>query len=222
MKPMQYRKLADEVTDILRTMILTGELRSERTTQDELAKLLQVSTTPVRESLLRLAAEGFVQIQPNRSFKLLPITRNDIRDIYWIHATLAGELTARACEIADNSILDVLEKQESLFLECRQVNDTIGMEKANWQFHATINKAAESPKLLMMLLSSLRYIPDGFYALVKGWSSLSEQGHIDIIEAFRLHDPNKAREAAKSHVFEAGELLIDYFSSTGYWTSPSA
>ncbi len=219
---MQYRKLADEVTDVLRRMILTGELRSERTTQDELAKLLQVSTTPVRESLLRLAAEGFVQIQPNRSFKLIPITRDDIRDIYWIHATLAGELTARACETADNALLDILEKQESLFLECRQANDTTGMEKANWQFHATINKAAASPKLLMLLLSSLRYIPDGFYALVKGWSVLSEQGHVGIIEAFRLHDPSKAREAARSHVLDAGELLIDYFSSTGYWTDPSA
>ncbi len=222
MKPMQYRKLADEVTDVLRRMILTGELRSERTTQDELAKLLQVSTTPVRESLLRLAAEGFVQIQPNRSFKLIPITRNDIHDIYWIHATLAGELTARACERTDDALLDVLEKHESLFLGYRQANDTAGMERSNWQFHAAINKAAESPKLLMVLLSSLRYIPDGFYALVKGWPTLSEQGHIDIVEAFRLHDPGKAREAAKSHVIEAGQLLIDYFSSTGYWTNPSA
>src|SRR4051794_30349776 len=98
-RPRRWKKLTDEATSDLRRMILVGELRpGQRATQDELATLLDVSTMPVREALLRLVNEGFIETSPNRYYRVAPITKDDINDIYWMHSMLAGELTARACK----------------------------------------------------------------------------------------------------------------------------
>lgn len=214
--------MADQVADTLRMMILVGELLpGERITQDDLSRRLEVSTMPVREALLRLAAEGFVEAAPNRSFSVVHTTREDIRDIYWMHAMLAGELTARACRGADEPTLDGLRDCHDEYVAAVRDGDTARMETANWRFHKTINTAARSPKLLLVLRSTLRFIPDGFYGLVRDWPEVSNDGHRQILEAFERRDAEAARRAAEAHVRDAGELLISLFSSMGYWTRPA-
>jgi len=219
---IRRRKLSEEVAARLRRMILVGELApGSRTTQDELARLLDVSTTPVREALLGLAAQGFVETSPNRSFAVVRTTQDDVRDIYWLHATLAGELTSRACARADNEFVHTLGELRDRCEQAHQEGDTHRMEAANWNFHREINFIAGAPKLLLMLRTSLRFIPGGFYGLVPEWPDASANGHDDIIRAFEDRNPQAARAAAEAHVREAGELLTAYFSTTGYWTLPT-
>lgn len=215
------QKLGDQVARVLRRMILVGELRPGATTQEQLAMRLGVSTMPIREALLRLAAEGFIQAMPNRSFSVLPITRDDIRDVYWIHAKIAGELTARACSKVDEGTLAALRHHEESYLRLGREGSLVEMERANWEFHGIINSLANSPKLMFLLRTSLRYVPDGFYGLVPEWVAASERGHEEILAAFEKGNPEASREAAQAHVEEAGELLIKHFSATGYWTMPT-
>jgi len=219
---LRRRKLSDEVAARLRRMILIGELApGSHTTQDELARLLDVSTMPVREALLGLAAQGFVQARPNRSFAVVRTTPDDVRDIYWLHATLAGELTSRACARSDSEFLQTMRKLRDRCEHSHQEGDTEGMEVSNWAFHREINFAAAAPKLLLVLGTSLRFIPGGFYGLLPGWPDASTNGHDDIMKAFHDHDPPAARVAAEAHVRDAGALLTAHFSTTGYWTRPT-
>jgi DNA-binding GntR family transcriptional regulator len=219
---LQWRKLSDEVAATLRRMILIGDLAAgSRATQDELAQRLGVSTTPVREALLRLAAEGFVELSRGRSFTITRTTRGDVEDIYWMHATLAGELTARACTRADLELVVSLRKLFDLSHQARTEHDAEAEDAANWAFHRAINLAAEAPKLLLMLRTTLRFIPRGFYSLVPEWGGESDDGHGKIMAAFENRDPLAARAAAEQHVRHAGALLADYFSHTGYWTQPT-
>lgn len=222
---LRRRSLSDEVADRLRSLILAGELRpDERVTQDELAASLGVSTMPVREGLLKLVHEGLVEATPNRSFRIIRNTRDDIRDIYWIHAQLAGELTYRACATieADPKLLEDLERMHREMLVAIRTGRADRMEETNWQFHRRINKAANAPRLLPVLRGTIRLIPHHFYALLEGWVPASETGHLRILKAFRGRDPDAAREAASDHVLKAGELLVAHFSDTGYWTPPRA
>ena len=221
--PLRRRRLADQVLVELRRMILVGELTpGGKITQDELAKLLAVSTMPVREALLRLAAEGFVEASPNRSFTVVPITQADVRDIYWMHATLAGELTSRACALAGPELGQTLKRLHEQGRAAHRAGDTTAAETANWEFHREINRAADAPKLLLMLRSSLRFIPEGFYGLVEQWAGVSDDGHADIITAISDRDPDAARAAAQAHVQSAGTLLAGFFSDTGHWTQPGS
>lgn len=218
------RSLSDEVADTLRDMILVGELRPEqRVTQDELASNLGVSTMPVREALLKLAHEGLVEASPNRSFRIVRNTHEDIRDIYWMHAALAGELAARACRNQDQypGLLDRLRTHQREMQEASTPGDTAGMEAANWNFHREINRAAGSSKLLQMLEATLRLIPQHFYARVEAWAPLSQAGHTALLAAFERGDPEGARTAAMNHVTEAGELIAGHFTDTGYWAQPT-
>jgi DNA-binding GntR family transcriptional regulator len=214
------KKVADEVASTLRKMILTGDLPPGRVTQQGLAETLGISTMPVREALLRLAAEGFVHVARSRSFEVVAITLQDIRDVYWLHGTLAGELTGRACERWGEAGAIMLRKLEDRYEEAMERGDAAGMEEANWAFHRAINAASEAPKLLLSLQTTLRFIPDGFYGLLSAWPGASQRGHDHIVETFARGNSEAARRTAVQHVVEAGELLIDHFSASGYWTRP--
>src|SRR3990172_11947171 len=77
------RQTAHEfVRGVLRRAILNGELASgSRLVQAELAAMLDVSTTPVREALRDLATEGLVQFDPHRGAIVSELSSEDVHAI---------------------------------------------------------------------------------------------------------------------------------------------
>jgi DNA-binding GntR family transcriptional regulator len=68
MEIINYHTLADEVYGYLRDAIIKNRLKSgERINDKDIAGHFKSSTTPVREAVKRLSAEGFIEIIPNRS-----------------------------------------------------------------------------------------------------------------------------------------------------------
>jgi DNA-binding GntR family transcriptional regulator len=210
--------MADEVASRLRRMILTGELApGRRITQDELAKMLGVSTMPVREALLRLVAEGLVSSAANRSFSVVSTTLDDIGDIFWMHSVLAGELTRRACEHATDELIEALREAREDYLEALSAKDGERMQEANWRFHKAINAAAGAPKLVLVLRTTLRFFPD-FRDEVPGWPELAGRWHRHVLDAFLRRRPEEACAAAETHVREAGEILVAHARRLGLWS----
>lgn len=79
----------------LRSRIVAGELKpGARLTEAPLAAALGVSRTPLREALLRLAAEGLVVAEPDRGFSVSSLTEREVREIY----PMLGVLEALALE----------------------------------------------------------------------------------------------------------------------------
>jgi DNA-binding GntR family transcriptional regulator len=220
--PPRVRSMSDQVTESLRSMILVGDLRSgDQVTQEKLAEDLGVSTMPVREALLRLAHEGFVQGGRGRSFRIAPTTREDIQDIYWVHATLAGELNARACERMSRQDLEQLSQIHERWLAAVAAGNVSGLERENFEFHRLINHAAQSPKLLMLLRNTLRLIPEHFYTLLQDWATTSTRDHERILRALRKGDAEAVRKVSSNHVQQAGKMLIEYFNEQGFWDNPN-
>lgn len=222
-RAIQRRRLSDEVAETLRDMILVGELMPDRgITQDELATELGVSTTPVREALLRLAAEGFVRLSPNRAFSVIRSTPEDIRDVYWMNAVLSAELTRRACLQADEELRAVVRRHGEDYAQAVRAGDVAVMERANWDFHRAINLAANAPRIHLTLGTTLRFIPRGFYGLLPTWGTAAVHGHEQILGALEQGDAAAAAAAAAAHVREAGETVTQFFTGKGYWTRPTA
>jgi DNA-binding GntR family transcriptional regulator len=59
-----------------------------RALEQELALWLGMSRTPVREALIRLAQEGLVEIVPRHGMRVLPVSADDMRDIYQVLTAL--------------------------------------------------------------------------------------------------------------------------------------
>lgn len=180
----------------------------------QVARDLGVSTTPVREGLLALRAEGFVILEPRRGFLVAPLTAADIRDIFTAQAMLAGELAARASRLLTGTQLDQLTHLQDELRSAASAGEPARLEAHNHEFHRLINRAAGSPKISWMLAQSTRYVPRRFYATVTGWPDASVRDHSAILMALRQHDPHAAREHMSRHVRHAGDLLAEHLDKT--------
>ena len=78
----------EEAYMILRDWIVQGNLTPGQQLRDkELAEQLGVSRTPIREALLRLEDDGFVETKPSRSTIVSPIQFEGVLNIYSIVCT---------------------------------------------------------------------------------------------------------------------------------------
>jgi len=205
------------VADILRDLILTGGLQpGEPVTHDQIAELVGVSTMPVREALLRLAHEGFIEAQENRSFRVTVLTRADIEDAFWVHAELSGELAARACEHASDRLVDALRALNAEDREAHADHVTC------WRFHGQVNAAAESPKLELLLRQATRFVPEHYYLRSEDWREQTLASHLALTESIAGGDAARSRTLMVDHVRAAADFLIDFFTEQGHWREPTA
>lgn len=114
--PVPEANLRERVHETLRVDIVSGAIEPGSVfSVPALARTLGVSTTPVREALLQLTADGLLQPLRNRGFQVLDPSLDALRDLFEIRVQLessafvklvragpgeAGDLTARADEIA--------------------------------------------------------------------------------------------------------------------------
>ncbi len=106
-------------TELIRQAILDGRLEpGSRLKEEELARELGISRTPVREALLMLQAEGLIETTPNRGAVVRTHDADDLIDLYQLRALLEGyaarqaatrvsghelDLTAESCDRFDTS-----------------------------------------------------------------------------------------------------------------------
>src|SRR4051794_15208525 len=95
--PSDAASLADAVAQAVRDGIAAGELVPDRTySVYQLAGLLGVSRSPVREGMLRLAEAGLVEIRRNRGFRVLPPRAHDVEEIVEIRLALEPQAARKA------------------------------------------------------------------------------------------------------------------------------
>jgi DNA-binding GntR family transcriptional regulator len=209
------RQLSDEVASYVRELIMSGRLRSgDFIRQERIAEELELSATPVREGLLSLKGEGFVQLKPRRGFVVAPLSASDIRDLFTAQALLVGELVARATVRITSEELSELNETHKALRAAAAADDGEGVENLNHDFHRMINLIADSSRLAWMLSISSKFAPRRFFATIPGWSKASAQDHAAIIKAITDRDAEAARAAMVKHMENAGELLAANFEST--------
>jgi GntR family transcriptional regulator, rspAB operon transcriptional repressor len=113
----------------------------------EMAEILGMSRTPVRESLVRLETEGWVRLIPRRGFIVTPLVADDLQQIYEVVESLdgaAGRLaTNRATHEELNHLEHLIEEQEKAL----ELNDLLTWTDLDDQFHNYIVDLAQNPRL---------------------------------------------------------------------------
>lgn len=218
------QQLPDEVASYVRELIISGEVRpGEFLRMDRIAEAVGVSNTPVREGLLTLSNEGFVSQVPRRGFVVAPFTQQDIHDLFWAQATLAGELAARAAKKITLEQLARAERIITAYEVANAANDKQEIANLSHALHREINLAADSIRLATLLGSVVKQLPSYFYATIEGGIEAALTEHPLIIAALRNRDARRAKRLMEQHISRGADRLIESLEQRGLWAeSPGA
>ncbi len=213
-RPRRREQLSDEAAAFLRELIISGELPSGSFIRlERIAEALGSSVTPVREALVTLRGEGFVDQAPRRGFMVAPISGEDIRDLFLAQALLAGELAARAVDRCSPEQLASIRSVQTDLDAALDKGELDELERLNHDFHRLITRTADLPRTAWLLGISTRYVPRRFFATITGWPQASADDHVAIVDAFAAREPEVARAAMAQHFAHAGELLANHLDS---------
>jgi DNA-binding GntR family transcriptional regulator len=212
------QQLSDEVATYVRELIVSGQVRpGEFLRLEPIAQAVGVSNTPVREGLLSLRSEGFVQLVPRRGFVVAPFSAQDVKDLFWAQAQLAGELASRAAKNITSDQLRELEQIEEQRRKAVADGDDAAIATLGHNFHRAINLIADSQRLALLLGSVVKHLPNRFYAEIEGQIRATLDEHPLIIEALRGDDAEAARTIMSRHVFQGADRLIATLEDRNVW-----
>jgi DNA-binding GntR family transcriptional regulator len=216
--PLRRAQLSDEVAGHLRAAIMSGSLRPGTFIRlDETAAKLGVSVTPVREALLKLRGEGMVQLEPHRGHVVLPLSRQDIDDIFWLQATIAKELAATATEHITDAEIDDLERAADAMAAAVAAADAEAIAATEFAFHRAFNQATGRIKLAWFLLHVARYMPLMMYAGDPDWGAAAVDNHRALIAALRRRDSAAVVELTNWQFTDGARRLTERLDSSGIW-----
>ncbi|TSD94115.1 GntR family transcriptional regulator [Skermania sp. ID1734] len=207
--------LKESVAEEIRRAIFAGGLRpGSRIDQDSIAERLGVSKLPVREALIGLEVEGIVEIVPRRGAFVARLSRDDIRDHYWMLGVISGMAAERAASrISAASLAELAELADQMESGAANADE----EKLNFQFHRLINKAAASRRLNSELKRLNGAIPLGFYESHPDWAQTGHRDHREILEALKGRSGSTARALTESHFLHGGNQAVAFLEARGFW-----
>jgi DNA-binding GntR family transcriptional regulator len=155
--------LHEEVTNRLRDMIVSLRLPpGERIQELEVAQLLGVSRTPVREAIKVLTAEGLVELLPLRGAIVKAFSAKDARDMLEVIALLETYAGERACQ-ADPARIDAILQMHQEMKRLFEARERLAYFALNQRIHEALIALADNDTLSMThatlskRMRSLRY-----------------------------------------------------------------
>lgn len=200
----------DRVYRRLRTRIVHGELDPGASlTIRSVAEDMDVSMTPVREALRRLAAEGALTVSKSGRITTPELTQDRIEELAAIRALLEPELAARALPRAHVALI---ERLEALNREIgRLVSDgaRMGYVRANLEFHRTLYLRAQAPAMLALAETVwLQSGPTLRMTYARQQQTKAVEAHQKIIAALRAGDEPGLRIAVRADVTGGLRMLV--------------
>jgi DNA-binding GntR family transcriptional regulator len=200
---------ADFVYAALRNAISDGRIAGgERVREEEVARNLGVSRTPVREALQRLQQRGLL-VGPPRGLVVAQLGHAQVLELYAMREILEGSAARFAARHASTEeIGNLYQLQEQLKAAAR---DATLHETLNRRFHEAIYQAAHNRYLTQTLESLL----DSFALLRSTTFRLphrrrnSDEERRRIIEAIERRDSEVAEREAREHILQAQRTRFD-------------
>ncbi len=210
----------DDVTNALREAILDGSLPpSSWLREQDLAALLHVSRTPVREALRRLADEELVERSANRGCRVRAMSLDDVLAVYVVRESLES-LAARTA---------AARRPEGLVGQLTDLHERMRQGEAppsvlaglNLEFHRAIRTATSNAYLERFLTQVEHAVRRFGHSSFENPARVAEilEEHEAIISAIADGDAERAERAASQHMRRARDARIERLVRTfdGSW-----
>jgi DNA-binding GntR family transcriptional regulator len=206
-----YRTKSQVAAEKLRTAIRQGDIRpGSRLDIDALVQLLGMSTTPIREALRSLEAEGLLVSQPHKGVRVAEFSPEDAAALYDLRALLESHAIRIAVpNLTENDFarLDSLLDEEVLHIEA---GDKLAASQANQQWHEVIySRASGTPYLLEFISRMWNVFPWSTTWDVDGRFKRSIDDHKEIMSALRAHDADRAEALLRVHILHGKDLVVE-------------
>jgi DNA-binding GntR family transcriptional regulator len=204
--------LHEQVAVRLRAMLVEGRIApGAKLNERELSELLGVSRTPLREAIKLLAAEGLVDLLPNRGAVAVKLSEPDVLNAFEVLANLeglSGELAA--ARITDAELAEVKALHYEMLASFAR-GDLSGYYRLNARIHAAINEAAKNPVLsktyreINARVQSLRFRTNQNTAK---WHRAVEE-HGAMLRALEARDGPALRAILVEHLFHKRDAVVE-------------
>lgn len=188
--------------------IITGQLRpGERVGQDALAAEFGASHVPVREAFRRVEARGLLVSEPRKGVRVSSLDEASIVEITRMRGAL--ESLALRHAMAAMSAGDLARAQAAIEAGDKS-RDMRDWEAANRAFHEALYRPCAMPRLLatidMLHESRTRYMH--VTASCVAWDPGSQREHLELLDAVRQGEVERACRLLEAHIEDAGEILV--------------
>lgn len=204
--------LHEQVAHRLRQMLVEGHIApGAKLNERELSELLRVSRTPLREAIKMLAAEGLVELLPNRGAIAVCLSEADVLNTFEVMAGLeglSGELAAQ--RITDAELAEIQAMQFEMMAAYTR-RDLSAYYTLNARIHNAINAAARNPVLATVYnqvnarLQALRFRSnqDG-----EKWKRALKE-HEQMVEALQARDGGAMRDVLLGHLRNKRDVVLE-------------
>ena len=210
---------ADKAYAEVKRRILDNEMPAGyQILEQELARLLDMSRTPVREAMIRLAEEGMVEIRPRHGLRVLPLSATDMREIYDVLVALEAAAAQLVAERGlDDDQLNQLRNAVADMDEALAIDDLRAWAAADERFHMLLVDYCGNARLRSLVgtfwdqshrarMATLRLRPKPVD---------SNKDHAALVDAITRGDPEAARETHRQHRIRAGHMLVSLLKEHG-------
>jgi DNA-binding GntR family transcriptional regulator len=209
LSPLQQTSepMARRVTDALRQAIVEMRLSpGEMLSEQDLARQLGVSRSPVREAFIKLSQSGLVRVLPQRGTQVVKISRAGVEDARFIREAVECAVVREAAARANPGMIAALNDSLARQKRGQRSNASHVFLALDEEFHRLLAETAGRPAAWEMIqdvkpqMDRVRFL-DMAQATPR---HVVLAQHVEIVEAIKARDSKAAEEAMRLHL---GEIL---------------
>ncbi|MFQ6553071.1 GntR family transcriptional regulator [Aestuariibius insulae] len=197
----------------LRERIFSGDLSAGSDhLESELANLLDMSRTPVREAVLTLESQGLLELRPRKGVRILPLSPDDMADIYDVLTELESHSAERAAEARyDEQDLAFLAKAIDDMDKAIAASDLDAWAEADDRFHAELVRLGRNSRIagIVGMMSDQVRRARMTTLFMRPLPTKSNEDHRQVYDAIRDGDGYQARETHRAHRQHAKSIIVE-------------
>ena len=223
--PIPRAALHEQVAHRLRQMLVENRIApGAKLNERELSEVLNVSRTPLREAIKMLAAEGLVELLPNRGAIAVELSEADVRNTFEVMAGLEAQSGELAAQRITDAELNEIKAIHFEMLAAYTRRDLPGYYRLNAAIHSAINAAAKNPVLTATYdqvnarLQALRFRSN---QNEDKWRDAVRE-HEQMVAALSARDPAAMRAVMSLHLAHKQDTVIQQLRDAGATSRPSS
>jgi DNA-binding GntR family transcriptional regulator len=214
---VSHSSSSERVFELLRASIVSGDraagsLHSVYRIADE----LEVSRTPVREAVLRLADLGLVTIERNRGVRIRGVSVDDVRFVFELRLMIEVPAVAYAASVAGDELVEVLDAELDAMQGCAKRRDVAAFSRHDRALHAAFAAPLGNPRVeaeLARLRDTVQIRGVSTIGRSRQMTAVAAE-HEPIVAAIRAGDARSSTAAMWTHLVHTGTLLMRQVSGS--------